>query len=454
MQSLWTKIFMLGTNKLDELYKVKYQILSNRINTYVLLCMIFILALDNIIHLGLFQFRLYLLVIVCVINIFLAYKGYYKLMRLNLIFLPGAIFILLSSVLGFVHDKYFFYYHTIIIAFSTLSHLLLEIEKEKFLYIISLAYFFVMLIIADNLLIWFGPPDLKVPGIIKEFYLYFKIIPILLFLFISFNFYYIRKLIYNFEQKYVENNNELRVAIKKLRQAQMQLVQKEKMASLGTLIAGIAHELNNPLNHISGGVQLINQFNANNDKYLPYEKRAEIKETLSILDAGVEATSQIIDSLKTFSYKGLAAKTEVNINTILDSTLQFLSSKIQDDVEIQKRYNFQNQIKIFAGKMHQVFLNILDNSLFAIKDNNGRKLIRISTYEFDLNLVVEIFNNGSSIPEEILNKLYDPFFTTKNPGEGTGLGLAISYSIIEKHKGRILAENTKGGVKFTISIPM
>lgn len=444
---------MLGIKEWDESSKVRNQKISNRINTYLFFTMLLLVVINQFAHLDILVFRLYLLLLLCLINFFFAYKGLLKLMRISLIFMPVFIFLVLSTLLGNVQEKYFFYYHTVIIAFSALPHLIVDIRREKVLYFLSLGYFFTLLLIIDNLLTWFGPPNLKTPELVKEFYFFFKLVPVILFLFIALTYYYIRKLIYSYDEKLIATNGELEATIKRLSETQTSLVQNEKMASLGTLVAGIAHELNNPLNHISGGVQLLNEFNNDISCYLPKEKREEVNQTLSILESGVEATTRIIASLKTFSFSGSPSKTEADISELLDSTLQFLKSKIHADIEIQKHYNYQKTIKLYPGKMHQVLLNILDNALFAVAKNERKKIIKIKTFELNKELVVEIFNNGDPIPDKAMDKLFDPFFTTKKAGEGTGLGLAISFNIIKKHQGKIFAENIDDGVKFTIMIP-
>ncbi|HBH47728.1 MAG TPA: hypothetical protein DDX98_03775 [Bacteroidales bacterium] len=250
-------------------------------------------------------------------------------------------------------------------------------------------------------------------------------------------------------------NSELENVIEELKATQQHLVQSEKMASLGTLTAGVAHEINNPLNFINGGLELISNIIDDIKAGKPdKDYKEQLKEAIEITYSGVDRASAIVDSLMTFSYSGKPKLVEYSVTDIIENTLLFLGSKIPEDVEIIKNYRFNETCHVFPDKLHQVFLNIIDNAFYALKySTKDSKVLSMSTDLEGKNILIEICNNGGPISEDIVNKIFDPFFTTKDPGKGTGLGLSICYNLIKDHKGTIAVKNNPDGVVFQILIP-
>lgn len=252
----------------------------------------------------------------------------------------------------------------------------------------------------------------------------------------------------------LDKNAELESVIEELKATQQHLVQSEKMASLGTLTAGVAHEINNPLNFISGGLGIIEESDQKDSGLTEKEKEKRRKKATKLAFDGLERATEIVKALVTFSHRGSSQKNLSNLHDIIDNTLLFLHSKLNDQIEIRKEYKFTELIPVYQDKMHQVILNIIDNAIFATgKIKEGEKLISISTGRKGSNMVLDISNNGLAIKEEHIGQLFDPFFTTKAPGEGTGLGLSISYNLVREHDGSIRAENRDGFVHFIIEIP-
>ncbi|HBG47979.1 MAG TPA: hypothetical protein DDW90_00400 [Cyanobacteria bacterium UBA9971] len=273
-------------------------------------------------------------------------------------------------------------------------------------------------------------------------------------------------------------NLQLKRANKEIKDAQSMVVHNEKMRSLGQLVAGVAHELNNPINFIYGNLSHLKNYS--NDliqiiaKYeefknqLPEEKIQEIEklkedleyefivEDLSLLikscHEGAERSKQIILDLKNFSRLDEAMVKEVDIHEGIDSALNILESKYKDRVTVHKQYGEIPQIMCYAGQINQVFMNVLDNAAQAIEGNGN---VYVRTKVIDQDAVIEIEDTGPGIDEETLPKIFDPFFTTKPVGEGTGLGLSICYKIIKSHNGKMEVESEKGkGTKFIIKIPV
>ncbi|HET7819478.1 MAG TPA: ATP-binding protein, partial [Bacteroidia bacterium] len=286
------------------------------------------------------------------------------------------------------------------------------------------------------------------------------------------------------ETKVKERTVELETSNKNLKDAQSQLVNAEKMASLGQLTAGIAHEINNPINFVVSNVKplkrdvedillLLTKYGEIQDDKNLSEKLKNIKELKEQLDAdylieeinqllkgideGASRTSEIVRGLKNFSRLDEDDLKLADIHEGIDSTLAVLNNNIvKAGVTIVKEYNKFPPIECYPGKLNQVFMNILNNAiqvLVSSKADHGE--IRIKTALIEKTVRISIKDNGPGMTEEVKHKIFEPFFTTKNVGEGTGLGLSIAYGIIEKHKGEIHVESAPGnGAEFIITLPV
>jgi len=287
------------------------------------------------------------------------------------------------------------------------------------------------------------------------------------------------------ETKVKERTFELETSNKNLKNTQSQLVNAEKMASLGQLTAGIAHEINNPINFVVSNVKplkrdiddiltLLTKYGEIQDDKNVNEKLKEIKDLkqeldtdyaiqeinllLKGIDEGASRTSEIVKGLKNFSRLDEDDLKQADIHEGLNSTLALLNSNIaRDEITIKKEYGNLTPIECYPGKLNQVFMNILNNAIQAIAANKTKPgEIKIKTDLIDGKTVrISIKDNGPGMTEEVKHKIFEPFFTTKNVGEGSGLGLSIVYGIIEKHKGEISVESAPGqGAEFIISLPI
>lgn len=281
------------------------------------------------------------------------------------------------------------------------------------------------------------------------------------------------------EKKVEERTKELEQANQKLKETQTMMVHSEKMRSLGELVAGIAHEINNPINFIYGNIMILDNYQkdllALIDKYSTQEgtmnpdavrEISDFKQTIDldflkddIADLirscleGVERTKNIILDLKNFSRMDEMVFSECNIPKEIDTTLNILNNKIKNRIVVHKDYE-ENlpKIEAYGGQINQVFMNILDNAQGAIK---GTGDIFITAKKEGENIKIEFRDTGCGIKKENLNKIFEPFFTTKPVGQGTGLGMSIAYRVIEAHNGKISVESEQGvGTKITILLPV
>lgn len=243
-------------------------------------------------------------------------------------------------------------------------------------------------------------------------------------------------------------NEELRITLNHLKETQSQLLQSEKMASIGILTSGIAHEINNPLNFIYGGSKGIeNYFKKNLVEHLP-----KVEILLKSIDEGVRRVSNIVNGLNEFSRTNESMDESCNIHSIIENCLVVLNNQLRHRIDVRKK--FTNDVPIIkgnTGQLHQAFINIFSNAEQAIPEKGN---ITIETSAYEENIEIKISDNGIGISEENIDKIMTPFFTTKDPGKGTGLGMSITYNIIKDHHGQInyLSELNKG-TTVTINLP-
>lgn len=276
----------------------------------------------------------------------------------------------------------------------------------------------------------------------------------------------------------LENSHEaLKRAYLDLQNAQEQLVQTEKMASLGQLVAGIAHEIKNPLNFIYGNTGFLSDYVLKlQDLVESFEKLQSIseedlsrirglkesihysfiQEDLKVLihnfSEGAQRINTIVSDLRTFSRMDTDSISEVDIHASLEMSLNLLRNQYKNRIEIHKEYGDISRIQGYSGKLNQVFMNLLSNAFHAVKEKGD---VWIRTRSNDGAVEIEIEDNGVGIPPENLKRIFEPFFTTKPVGQGTGLGLSISYGIIEQHRGKIHVTSTPHkGSAFLVRLPI
>ncbi|NEQ54570.1 MAG: GAF domain-containing protein, partial [Leptolyngbya sp. SIO3F4] len=276
--------------------------------------------------------------------------------------------------------------------------------------------------------------------------------------------------------------DELMSTLDTLRQTQLQLVQGEKMSSLGQLVAGIAHEINNPVTFIHANIAHIEEYVSDLFKLLKiYQTHKDLPETLAnlakesdleflmqdlpkilkSLSNGSNRILELVSSLRNFARLDESEVKAVDIATGLDNTLLILQHRFKANgpipaIELVKNYNNIPDVECYPAQLNQVFMNIISNAIDAMQEHKVETpVIEITLKESGTNIEVEIANNGPTVPEKVIQRMFDPFFTTKPPGKGTGLGLSISYQIVvEHHHGQLTCESKDNKTTFCIQVPI
>ena len=283
------------------------------------------------------------------------------------------------------------------------------------------------------------------------------------------------------EAKVIERTEALEMVNQELKETQSMMVHSEKMRSLGELVAGIAHEINNPINFIYGNMVHFENYTKDIfgliekyekiEEFMPEEKIKEIKEYKEEIDIeflkgdlvdlinscreGADRTKNIILDLKNFSRLDETTLTQFDIPKEIDTTLNILHNKFKNRIEIIKNYSEDlPKIEAYGRQLNQVFMNILDNAIYAIKET-GTITINASALPNKEYVAIDIIDTGVGIEADDLKKVFEPFFTTKPVGVGTGLGMSIAYKVITSHGGNADITSEVGkGTKFTIVLPI
>lgn len=283
-----------------------------------------------------------------------------------------------------------------------------------------------------------------------------------------------------------EANATLKNAYNTLQDQKAQLVQQEKLASIGLLAAGVAHEINNPVGFVKSNLQtlqeytksytkvlqayrsLTDQISSNNQDATTSQRLAELQEILQQTDlnhiaedgvacieeslSGVHRVEEIVNNLRDFARADSDDRKKISMNGALESAIKLVWNEVKYNVEVVREFGEVPEIWAINGQIVQVLVNIIFNAIQAM-ERQGKLIIRTSSDQYFVH--ADIIDSGPGIDEKHLSKLFDPFFTTKEVGSGTGLGLYISHGIVDKHKGKLRAYNDpKAGACFRISLPI
>ena len=260
-------------------------------------------------------------------------------------------------------------------------------------------------------------------------------------------------------EELVRANRDLQEANRKLKETQAQLIHNEKMASLGQLVAGIAHEINNPLAFVVNNLFIVekelNGLSREIEPNLPEPSLKKLRKARGCVEEiaeGLGRVKELVLDLRTFSRLDQSEFKAVDVGDGIDSVLLLLKYKMNGRIEVEKHYGPVRGLYCCAGRLQQVLMNLIDNAVDATPGDGTIIITTSQTPEFFL---ISVRDTGAGIPEAIRSKIFDPFFTTKPVGKGTGLGLAISYGIVQDHGGSIEVQSEVGvGTEFIVKIPL
>ncbi|MFY0688179.1 MAG: hypothetical protein JXQ90_13490 [Cyclobacteriaceae bacterium] len=460
MKNIWQKISYLGIAGESPSLHTRAIKLANQVNfvlgvlTLILFVLTAYITVKNNQEFTFFTTRIFLLSIVNIANLVLSKYGFRRTVQLSTSLSPVSILIVIPMLFGYVQGSSFFYYHLVVLGLSLIPQVVFIPRKDNYVYWTSLIGFALIMLFLDDMMVAFAQSEGTIVNALSSFRIYFKIVPFIVFLFLHISLFHMRRVNMDYAQDLHNSNEELKKRLEELHRTQNHLIQSEKLASMGTMVAGIAHEINNPLNYIKGGIDLIDREQKEDDIDLE-----AIIDALGMIKEGSQRATRITSAMTTISYHNSTKRQDTSLPTLIDNTLIFLKSKLSK-VQVLTEYNYREPLPIYAEKMHQVLINLIDNALYEVnrQTRSGNSWIKFQTTHASIggkdHAVLRVFNSGDPIPEKILNSIFDPFYTTKDPGEGTGLGLSISFKLIEEHGGMLEAENLEDCVSFSISIPI
>jgi signal transduction histidine kinase len=397
-------------------------------------------------------YRYHAFILFCFIELWFLYKRWISLASILILVVTPFFLLILPPLAGLFDDEFYFWFPYIPIGLSLIPHFTLHPVRQRITLIITLVIYMLISLLIDNFLIYMSDGHGKIIPIVMENRFYYNLIPVLLFIYVNL------ALGLLFAQNY---RYELI-----MQKQQEHLVQAEKMASLGTLTSGIAHEINNPLNFISGSLHALNTLTEQymkEEEEKPGEKKKILQQMEQVIDRsfeGVNRASDIISKLEFFANPGHEEKKEVNLDTLLYASLSRIESRLPYYIVLNKRIPRGLTVWCHEQQLQLVFSHILRNAIDALesKKDKNRERIEITASEKKIDgpwfTRISFRNSGPPIPEKDLKQIFDPFFSSRDPGEGIGLGMSLSYMIVRNHGGRIEVRNREGMVEFDVLLPV
>jgi signal transduction histidine kinase len=402
-------------------------------------------------ELVLVTYRYHLITVLCLFLILLIRFRLFYLARILMLAVIPFLLIILPPLAGLTSDEFYFWFPYVPIALSLIPHFILHTYHHRRALIITLLVYFLMAIFIDNYLLWLRDGSEKIVPLVLENHFYYNFIPVIIFLFVNLALGLVFARNYQYQQIMIRQQNEL--------------IQAEKMASLGNLTTGIAHEINNPLNFISGGLHAFTTLRA---EYLKLEGplspekerlQQQMDKIMTNSMEGVLRASDIITSLKFFANPGKALKQDHDLDRLLYSVLLSVEKRLPYHISLSKDIPPGFIIHCYEEQIQQVFIHILMNAIEAIEEaeEKNHHQIRISAYDTSREKIkatcISFMNDGPAIPEAEIGRIFDPFYTLKEAGKGKGLGMSISYMIVREHQGWIEARNEEEKVVFDVILP-
>ncbi len=424
------------------------------INYFIILLFIVIVFLlhSSDEELVLVSYRYHLFILICIIDLLLIRARHITLAKVLILTLTPILILILPPLGGVFDNEFYFWFPYVPIALSLIPHFILHAIRNRIALIIILCVYFLLVLLIDNYLIFLSDGSDSIIPFVIEIRFYYNLIPAVIYIFVNLA---IGLLFFK----------NIRYEII-MRKQQNDLIQAEKMTSLGTFTAGIAHEINNPLNFISGSLHALNTLKEEyikQEEEISPEREALTRQMDHVMESsfeGVKRATDIISSLKFFASPIKGVKTVNDLEQLFDAALQGIETNLPGHITLTKQIQPGLKIHCYQEPIQQVFSNILNNAIEAIesKTKKGNEKIHISVMEqkIDQNPMVKISirNSGPTIPEKDIKQVFDPFFTSREANKSTGLSLPISYMIIGEHGGKIELQNKGMEVEVEVVLPL
>ena len=397
------------------------------------------------------SYRYHALILLGMVILLLVRFKLFTLAKLLMLSVTPFLLLILPPLAGISSDEFYFWFPYVPIALSLIPHFILHTKRDRLALIITLLVYLLLAIFISSYMMRLGDGEEKIIPIVLENQFYYSLIPVIIYMFVNLALGLVFAKNHQYEQIMMQQQDEL--------------IQAEKMSSLGVLTTGIAHEINNPMNFISGGIHATSTLKNELLKLegeLSQEKSALYEQMDKIMGnslEGVDRVTDIVTSLQFFANPGKAIKLDHDLNQLLYSVLLIIEKKIPHNITLTKNIPDGTRIYCYAEQLQQVFIHILLNAVQVLEESqdNKKKTIDISVAEAKKEnrevTCISISNNGPHIPEDEIKLIYDPFYTINNEGKGKGLGMAISYMIIKEHQGWIEARNENDLVIFDVILP-
>lgn len=397
-------------------------------------------------------YRYHSIVVLSLLNIWLLQRRQINIARVLILVSLPFLLLILPPLSGILSDEFYFWFPYVPIGFSIIPHFILNPIRHRTPLLITLAIYLSLSLFIDDYLIFFSDGSEKIIPLVIENRFYYKMIPLLLFLFINGVLHLL----------FVKNHQ-----FKEIMDIQREdLILSEKMASLGTLTSGLAHEINNPLNFISGSLNALNTLRKNyrqsEAKPRPEETKAnkQMDQVIASAFEGVDRATEIISKLESFANpEGNQDRRKIKLDVLINDTLRSLESRLPYYINLIVEIPGDLKVQCNEQQLRLVFSHIIRNAIDALEsmEKQGRETIRISVSRESLKrkpyICISIYNSGPVIPEEHIKQIFDPFFSSRDTGEGLGLGMSLSYMIIKEHGGKLEIKNKTPGVCFDVYLP-
>jgi signal transduction histidine kinase len=469
MQKIWNYISNLGTAGVEDKLNKRTIVLTNQLNFimfYTMLLLLLTVIITDLLTDGIISYgtlRVVNLLVITALNLTLARYGFTKFSKLSLIFLPPIVFLLGPTLIGYVEEEGYTYYPYVLICVSIIPQLLVHPKNEKILYWFSLSYYLVLVVIIDKVMVHFGTTSFPIVDRINTFYPFYKIAHIGLFLFINASIFYLRRLNFRFEEELTRKNNELdlqnielKVQKDEIERQKDELVSKE-INTWQKLVNIISHEILNsaiPITNLAGitGQMLEDESGAIlKPEKIGEETTGDIHHSLKIIESRTQGLIHFVKATKSLTQIPTPNIRRISIHELFERITVLYNGKFREaGIKFEKQIVPPDLfIEADLELIEQVLINLIKNSLEAMQDTPEPELSIVAVKNESDQVKIHISDNGKGIDEDVLERIFLPFYSTK--ANNSGIGLSLSQQIMMLHKGRLEVSSGVGkGATFTM----